>query len=316
MGNKSVFFSAVAIGSLAFTSFAGPANAVLDCDDAALWVNIAGEPGEMRKYSPQGALLDSFEVGSNYGDMALNVDATIAYGSDTDGITAYNTSTGAVIGSPQALDDPLDDEFLWALSGMPGGKLFASGDPDGSAIYEVDPSNGSILLKGDLDDADASLPLADQGGQWTASGDYVMAPDGDIVAFADNYDFEGNTFVVRINPDDLTDMTVVGKIPSAWGGARVGDNIYAALADGRIIRVNEFPTAASTGEIEFDLVVDTGLDEGVYGAAGTEDQYVGESGCTFGGLAETGTDASVFGFAGLALVAAGAASVAIRRRRA
>lgn len=320
------------VGSLGAAPLAATA-ATFDCSKAAIWAYDGGT-NELRKINPFGKVVSTVTLdtpGTNSGDIAISADYAHAYLITADnGVESYNTNTGvADAGYPKAITGAWADDFSnwsYAAGVIDGGNIIVNGGVS-YEFYSIDPATGASTVWADLQaNGDSGLPDGEPtGGEWTAGADVVQAVDGSVYVLAQNSNYE-NDLLVKINPADTTQMTVVGMLPdsvnSSWGLARAGDNMYTTDGNGtHIFQLGAIPSIKSIAKL---TAIDAGNfgDGTLWGLAGTNDSSPGATNCTFDiaagdpTLAETGAgDNTLLGFLGLGLVGVGASVVRSSRRK-
>ena len=222
-------------------------------------------------------------------------------------IDVVDAATGAVK-STLTLTGPAAGIGGWDGAAMrPDGKLII-GSQYSTKIFTVDTASGASAEFFDYRTLGADYTVS------YTTGDFVTLDNGDEIALA-TWDDSGDTTHVVVRISSSGAGIVVGGVAEAWGAGRVDDNLMLAGADGviRKIALADLPTTASTATLTEATVVDSGVAESLWGAAGTRD-----SGTQVCALPDTGISsgtALTVGLIGAGLGLAGAASILIARRK-
>jgi hypothetical protein len=337
---SSLFMGAAAIvGAMVFSPVAAQA-AGFDCNKAAIWA-YDGDTKHVTKINPFGHVVSTITLaqpdgGTGSGDVSIDASYHHIYLiNPEDGVESYNPTTGAMdAGYPKAITGDFNQSsWSFAAGVINGGHIIANSGQDSAKLYSIDPATGASVQWADITNAEAGLPAgATTGGTWTTGADIVQAADGSVYVLADNSNYP-NSLLVKINPANTTQMTVLGEMPDSvgkpWGMARAGDNYYVTDGNGEhIFQLGGIGTTASVAKL-------TGEDAGhwagisLWGLAGTNDSDPSLTHCVFnlatGGingapaLAATGGSISDY-YAeiagGIALAGLGAALTFAARRQA
>ena len=228
-------------------------------------------PGQLQSWHPDtGALLSSvplLQPTYGYGDIAMNADGSVLYGVHFDfdmpgarTIDRVDPLTGLVIDSFEITGAMATDDVLGVngLSMLEDGRLLAGSALD-QRIYLIDPDTGDSVEFG------ASFPL-----DYVSAGDFVTAPDGDILAVGATYDpvtFDTTTSIFRIRPD----LSVIhaGTVEGVFGAAISGGRVYLIGAYGDLLRVESLPIVESFDPLPVTLIAATG--QSFYGATSIQE---------------------------------------------
>lgn len=238
------------------TAVTSPASAS-NCQYSAVYATDGS--GNLYKYAVDGTPIGSpVTLTTVYFDIALDSNSGTFYGVTSNGtLDVVNISTGQVIRSVSA-----QSGFYNSLSVLPTGMVAAS---NGSMIVYIDPRNGTTT-----DYFDMNL-IVDENNQtysgWSAAGDFITMPDGSLLALLSNSNVGSGTVAVKISNGQ---GSILGLVPAAWGGARVGADLFLGGADGQLRKISSLPTVAGRGSIATTTIASL-QSGGYYGAAGTED---------------------------------------------
>ncbi|WP_406209451.1 hypothetical protein OH807_38800 [Kitasatospora sp. NBC_01560] len=234
------------------------------CPPAPLWANTGGGDHRLIEYSPTGTQLFSVPVVRDYGDIGFSADGGTLYGIDFPGsapaLRTIDPATGAETASV-AVTGPAASPSVSvfnALSPLPSG-LLLTGTFSTNTIFTIDPATGASAVFG------ASFPAG-----FVSAGDFLSLADGDILASASPAGSSGSTpsAIFRIHPDNT--LTEVGTVPTTFGMALSGSDVYLFGANGNLNRLTApIPTAASTDPLAFTQVSATG--NAFFGATSVQD---------------------------------------------
>lgn len=309
--------SAVAAVAVGLTLAASPAQATT-CDYKSLLVNTGEQ--HLILFNPDGSIEHDVTTPRVYGDIAYDGNTGKTYGNDMGGDWyEIDINTGNELRSftPGA---GVAHNFTNALSVRADGLLVTA---VGSDIYTVDPENGDTELIFDMNLIEDENGVV--GGSWGSAGDFITMTNGDMLGLLNSSVINSGTVLVRISGNT---GTVIGTVPSSWGGGRAGNTVYFAGSDGVLRATTNLPTAASSSALTTEVLYDSQGASSYYGAAGTEDAVT--STCSVAAqrgvldsqiteepvLADTsGSSYLPLAAAGLAALVAGSAGVWFMRRK-
>ena len=316
--SKTIAATGVAALALGLTLVSSPASATT-CDFKSLIVNTGDS--HLLIFNPDGTVEHDVTTPRTYGDIAYDGNTGKTYGNEMGGDWfEIDIDSGAELRSftPGA---GVGTNFTNALSVRADGLLVTS---VGSDVYTVDPSNGNTNVIFDMNLIQDENGVV--GGSWGSAGDFITMTNGDLLGLLNSSVIGGGTVLVRISGNT---GTVVGTVPSSWGGGRAGSTVYFAGSDGVLRSTTSIPTTASSAALTTTVLHDSQGATSYYGAAGTEDAVT--SICSVAAqrgvldeqkttVAETLPDTSGAGSLGwigaaLAVVFAGAASIWVAKRK-
>ncbi len=226
------------VGALLVTGTGAAAQAApLTCPPGNIWFNTGDVTPALYNYSSTGTLVSSVPLARGYGDIGFSSDGQTLYGVDFGSPTIYtiDTQTGAESAATPLTGVTDGGNDLNALSALPDGKLLV-GSNTTNTVYEVDPASGSATVYV------ASFPAT-----YVSAGDFLSLPGGDVLALASGGGTNDST-LFRFRGATAID---VGTVPSVWGAAQSGGNVYLATSDGRILQLDAIPTQQSTTAVGY-----------------------------------------------------------------
>lgn len=257
---KTVATAGVAALALGLTLVASPANATT-CDFKSLIVNTGD--GHLLVFNPDGTIEHDVTTPRTYGDIAYDGNTGKTYGNQMGGNWfEIDIDSGAEV-NEFTPGTGVGTNFTNALSVRSDGLLVTS---VGSDVYTVDPSNGDTNIIFDMNLIEDENGVV--GGSWGSAGDFITMTNGDMLGLLNSSVINSGTVLVRISGNT---GTVIGTVPSSWGGGRAGNTVYFAGSDGVLRAIDSVPTAASSAALTTTVLYDSQGASSYYGAAGTED---------------------------------------------